>query len=692
MDDFLTQLRTDTKHFSGIAEKRAFLLSFKETEHDPIHRVVGLDYRSELVLDMAHRILADQQFDTGKGPDYRSKVIHGTLRRAYLPTDDFLNEFANMGLEPLKLGFSVTASVIDGGASACQTGLRVALSHYFPTWRDRFIAELQRRLADAPEHRFDPAEPPPTQPAQTVPARPAQTAPVAVSGPPILGPGEELSGSVKGYFRDYSGFAAESELADLRTGALPLGRYSFQNGDRSVTGAPLFLSKYRTDAPMLHNGVLICAPQGSGKTELILRWAIAANQLGYGVFIIDMKGNMRQKLHGRLRGQVRYFTTDPSVEDCDRINFIAGLHGTTPLDSMRVRQVAEALLPREGWEQGEQAYFYQNHVNWLSGMLHLLLLYAQVKPEEFSGGVTLGDVYEIAADEPALLRLLGNLQTLERYRQLPPPGPRYWQREIAMLLAPADGGQRSREWEYRSLTQSVVNALRPFSSFGTLYRKTGGRGDDDCELGPLFSLADLEYSGTDGPVTIILAARVQDLDDARTVTSLAVKRLQQVLFERMAANRPGDSPLHPVLLLLDETRRIPGFEANEYVTFAREAQAGCVVSYQSLDQIGEPPEISEMLENVGTQIYLGSLVGATAKYFIDMLPVRHRRRYSWSSSIGSDYSEATDVGLEEVPYVTSNELYNLPAGAWPALVYINDQPRRKPFLVDMDDSVVGPPR
>ena len=188
------------------------------------------------------------------------------------------------------------------------------------------------------------------------------------------------------------------------------------------------------------------------------------------------------------------------------------------------------------------------------------------------------------------------------------------------------------------------------------------------------------------------------------MTSLAVQRLQHMLFERMsptarqgisrahpAPSRSQAQPTripqgkpHPVLLLLDETRRIPGFKANEYVTFAREAQAGCVVSYQSLDQIGEAAQISEMLENVGTQVYLGSLVGATAKYFIDLLPVRHRRRYSWSTSTGSSYSEGIDSNLEEVPYVGTNELYSLPGGKWPALVYINAQPRRKPFLVDLD--------
>ena len=45
------------------------------------------------------------------------------------------------------------------------------------------------------------------------------------------------------------------------------------------------------------------------------------------------------------------------------------------------------------------------------------------------------------------------------------------------------------------------------------------------------------------------------------------------------------------------------------------------------------------------------------------------------------------VGQEQVSFVTSNELYRLPAGNWPALVYINDQPRRNPILVDLDQDL-----
>ncbi len=55
-----------------------------------------------------------------------------------------------------------------------------------------------------------------------------------------------------------------------------------------------------------------------------------------------------------------------------------------------------------------------------------------------------------------------------------------------------------------------------------------------------------------------------------------------------------------------------------------------------------------------------------------------------SASRGDSYARTVQVGHEQVPYLSTHDLYWLPAGSWPALVYIKDHPSRKPFLVDMD--------
>jgi len=94
---------------------------------------------------------------------------------------------------------------------------------------------------------------------------------------------------------------------------------------------------------MEYNGTMICAPQNSGKTSLIVRWAQAANQAGYNVFLVDVKGNLWRKLEGRLQKNIYYFSTDPRETHSDRINFLAGLSGRSAIGTERIQALAEAL-------------------------------------------------------------------------------------------------------------------------------------------------------------------------------------------------------------------------------------------------------------------------------------------------------------------------------------------------------------
>ena len=100
-------------------------------------------------------------------------------------------------------------------------------------------------------------------------------------------------------------------------------------------------------------------------------------------------------------------------------------------------------------------------------------------------------------------------------------------------------------------------------------------------------------------------------------------------------------------------------------------------STQSLDQIGERKKRNNtLLENIGTQIYLGSLVGNTARYFIESLPQRSRRLFrapprsaATANRNLNRWGRKGRFGDHHLP------VYRLPAGEWPALVYINDQPQ-----------------
>lgn len=516
---------------------------------------------------------------------------------------------------------------------------------------------------------------------------------------PIVAPGEAFEKVFTGTMLDYSGCAVESELSDLTDGDLPLGRYAFGFGQRpGRIGAPLYLSHFSNGGRMEYNGVLICAPQNSGKTQAVIRWARAATNGSrpHAVLIVDVKGNMRAKLEGELDGEVYCLSTDPRDTTSDRINFLDGPTGLTAAETDRIRQLATALLPSRGFVEhgGIDEFHYRNRVIWLTAFIHLLKLSQLYMPDEYKDAdgkhrnVDLADLYDLIADERAFYRRYTDLIEKEAaYKgQQPIRNVTYWMSELAIMLdkAKIPFGQRVDKDTFRSYTIGLLSALEPFAAGGTLYERTRSTG-----RGRLFDL-ETALGGPKRPVTVIIAARQQDLEKSEAVLSLVIKRLQWFLFERMSQ---PDAEDRPVLLLLDETRRIRDFSAAEYVTFAREAKAACVVVFQSLDQIGEPAKVVELLENVGTQIYLGSMTGNTARYFMDMLPKRWRPLISKQiARAASGESVTLTAGRELVDYLGTPELYNFPAGRWPSMVYINDHPRRKPFFTDVTNEDMAIPR
>ncbi|MFN0053689.1 MAG: type IV secretory system conjugative DNA transfer family protein [Planctomycetales bacterium] len=515
----------------------------------------------------------------------------------------------------------------------------------------------------------------------------------------VVGPGESLPGPFTGTLRDYGGCAVESELHDLTEGWLPLGTYAFGESDTPErVGAPLYLARFRNQGRMEHNGVLVCAPQNSGKTRLIIRWAKAASRATppYATFLIDVKGNLRQKLENELIGDIYYFSTDPQDEQSDRINFLDGPMGLNAMESDRIRQLVTALMPSRGWTErgGQDEYFYRNRVIWLTAFVHLLKQAECYYPEWFTDDegeerhVDLGDLYDLVADEERVYFYLNELTraeeiNVERGDPVPECGVAHWGAELALLLNPqrVSIGQRPDKETFRTYTTGLLAALEPFSRHGTLHHRVRGYGP-----GRQFDLESV-LDGAPRPVTVILSARQQDLEKADAVLSMTMRRLQWFLFDRMADPQAEN---RPVLLLLDETRRIRDFNAAEYITFAREARTSCVLVYQALDQIGEPARITELLENIGTQIYLGSLVGNTARYFIGMLPKRWRPTYSRQiMRTANTETTTTLIGHEMVDYFSTTDLFHLPAGRWPALICLGDQPRRKPFLTDMSEDNPG---
>jgi hypothetical protein len=503
----------------------------------------------------------------------------------------------------------------------------------------------------------------------------------------ILGPGETLKTAFSGSLLDYSGFATKNDVAALvkKPGdgkSLLLGVYAFDPKPELAAPEQLLSLGHFGDKPMEFNGTLIVAPQNSGKTRLILRWAAEANRHGYNLFLIDVKGNMVPELRSRgLKGKVHVFTTDPAAADtdehgsvCARFNVLEDLDPTTAMGRNEIGTLCQAILPKF---VGDDDRFWPIRVKWLRAMICLRRLH-DLHYRRLSD---LGDIYEMATNESSLYDCILDVTKAEAYQrrlnpnvQLPEPPCKFWTNELAELIdrdhKEMVGGQREPRYTYSSLTVMIGTALAPFYRYGSLHTRTHGNSD--------FRLSDLDGAEQ---TTIVLAAREHDGEEAQTVVSIFVKRLEQILKRRFSCQNPE----RRILLLLDETRRIRGFSPGQYITFAREAKAGCVLVYQSIDQIANPKEVTEILENVGTQIYLRSVTGSTAEGLLKILPKRFRPAYSKGVSSGASYSVSSQVNQELIPCVGQTELYKLPAGSYPAVVFIKDFGLGKPILVDMSE-------
>ena len=638
-----------------------FVRSFIDTvDPDWIERTLELAYSPDLILEKASRILAVQEFNVHQGADGTSDRLRATLRRSYRRNEGYLATLEGRFSPDLHMRFDVEITVAD--TSPASTILRI--SRRLMTWLDEFERLLRAELATVKESLKEITR---------------------VDHDVVLAPGERLKSAFDGKLVDYSGCATLEEIDGLRKvhgdgKVLPLGIYAFDpKPDSARPETMLYVGRFG-DKPMEFNGTLVVAPQNSGKTRLIVRWALAANRAGHNLFIVDVKGNLLPLLRkAGLHGDVHFLSTDPSLDGLGHersscFNILEELDPTTPAGRSEIRSICEALLPDYG---GEDAQYRPIRLRSLVAIVCI----RKLLDIHFNEVSDLGDIYEMAAGEKRLYQCIAALQKAEAWQLeqnpevlLPQPTSAFWITELAPLISPHEGlvsgGQREPRYSYASLTIHIVTALMPFNRYGALHSRTSGKSD--------FKLSDLD--GT-RQATIVLAAREHDGEEAQVVSAIILKRLEQILKRRFSVEQPD----RPILLLLDETRRIKGFSPGKYITFAREAKAGCVLVYQSIEQIESEKEIIEVLENVGIQVYLRSVTGKTADRLIDMLPKRFRPQFSLGQTSGSGFSRSSQVSQEEVPCLSKSELFKLPAGEYPALIFIKDHGDGKPFLVDMSE-------
>ena len=509
----------------------------------------------------------------------------------------------------------------------------------------------------------------------------------------VLGPGElpdtEKIAEAGFVAKDYSSCAQAAELDDLKDGVLPLGQYVFGKSDDALRYGPrLYLGPHDSGALREYDGTLIVAPINRGKTQLLKRWTVAANRAGYSILLVDVKGNLFAQLRDRLKGRILHFTTDPNIRcgdtstsanASDRMNLLDGLEWRSAEGRKRIDSIVEILLPAAGWrgEGGEAGMRFANRVRYLRALINILLMAHHYSSH--SRAPDLGDLYDLANSEARLMRCLRIIAAGEgaakKNGPVPGVGFAWWANEVAPLISSKllpQLGQRDPTKAYTDYTFGVLLALRPFARDGIFHSKIASHGP-----GGKFSLDLLDGREQ---TTLVLSLRTQDGLESDTLFSIAAKRLEQVLFERFNKDDP-----RPVLLLMDEAIRLREFDPPAFIAVAREAKAGCVAVYQSLDPI-EDSQRRLLLSTVGTQIYLGSLPAGTARTLTDNLPKRKSNVPSIAVT-ESQQGRTRSISFpgQEVPLVGMAELTQLPAWPYSAFVYIRDHRSGKPFIVDLDE-------
>jgi hypothetical protein len=537
---------------------------------------------------------------------------------------------------------------------------------------------------------------------------------------PVVWPGEPPPKNYEGQIWDYSALARAEDLGAFRHGVLPLGQWAFGWGEETRYGPQLFMPLVDR-FPAEERGVLICAPQGSGKTHLLVRWAAAAIRTGRSVFLVDVKGNLRKYLEEAMArigvsAQIVHFTTAPHAAS-DRINFLSGISAGQIDVTEQLHRLGSALLPAEGL-QGEEQFRHDVAIRLAVASMKLLKLMHWYSPGDFAtpDGVPrepdLADLLALVENEEEMMRWIDWIREKEAWDayektlsnrekcqdSVAAPSqlqPNYSVAECVtglaialgqeyLTLQPSSegndplqrklfvGGQRSREYTYDQYMLSLIKALEPFRPnrpIGPRIRSFGP--------GREFRFQDFGMAGQ--PVVVLLTAREQDSALATAVLGMAVRRLRNVLDERR--NQPGFKG--EVLLLLDETKRIAGFDPLDFVTVIRDGRVGYVLVYQELSLISQVPDrIGAVLANIGTQIYLQSIFGNDLDRFNKQFFERHREREMPSFTRTPDGRQVgTALTIQTVPFLESNAAFHLPGGVKPALIYVRGGP--PPFIVDL---------
>jgi hypothetical protein len=540
---------------------------------------------------------------------------------------------------------------------------------------------------------------------------------------PVVGPGQTPPLEWRGVRRDYSRAAEWEQISSLATGGvLPLGRYlrfpeHAQEWPLIVDGAggpELFLPEAAET-----RSAIICAPSGSGKTELMLRWARAAMMAGRSVLVLDVKGNVYDNLQRRLaeipaenRPVVERFSTNATGPTSRgvRLNFLAEIEYGTEKGRTQIAELAQAIVPDTGFT-GQDRIFYENRLKWCEAFIGITCLHSvyvdhdsRRHPRPAKRRHDMSDVRDLVRDEWRFCFTICEIKAHELHNEalgapIATPHVADWFHDVAMMVSPtllksawATSRKTHPGWElqencplrgaqgkqtFEEIATTLSTALRVFDPNNALYPSVSGE-EVAPGMGDQLKMSDLFGAK---PMALVIEAQGNNPSQQDTVLSMVLALVNTQLAERFTAGhgRPN------ALLLLDETQRIRGFDGLRFVTFARQAGVGAVLVYQTLGQIAEDQR-RPLFDGVGTVVFLREIRGEGYELLADMLGTGKRRikTAGFTQEIGG-LSKTEQFSMESVPLLESEALAPFPFGPYSALVLVRDHPSGLPFFTDMTD-------
>ncbi|MBV9356131.1 MAG: type IV secretory system conjugative DNA transfer family protein [Chloroflexi bacterium] len=489
---------------------------------------------------------------------------------------------------------------------------------------------------------------------------------------PVVGPGQQAPESYTGTLRDYSRCAALAEVARLREGDFPLGRYLWPS-DAARGTVPLALGSPMDDAGrpsehLIFRNVCVTAPVGTGKTYSIFQpWAVAAARAGFSTLVFDAKGDLAAALTKPVfdaGSRVVIFSTSPEQPSVPW-NFLDEIE-VEPDGRLKSRRavdaIVEALLGDDVVGKGRDRDEFASRLfrGWLGGFI-------QIAKYALGDEADASVLHQMAREETKLHELLNRVRE------------RWPEHVYARLYYEVNDLFDKFEWGYSAQLRGVASALSPFTHEPLASRTRARPG------ARRFRIRDLDRR----PTMFLLNCPLRDLQAARRVGSVASSLLMSYVYERQAPEPGQHDARIPLVLLLDETRLLSTNLA-EFLAVGRGFKAGVVTCYQELDQIRDEAMRREILTNSNTLVALRGVGPGSRRAIAERLARTTVQSATVGGSTGEDAREQVIRNRTplEVAVLGEYEMRTLPGPKYVALVHIQDDTVRgsKPFLVDLSNN------